>query len=349
MKKTLALLLAAALCTALAIPALAEITSSLGEYKPGEISGIDIEPLEDITINLDSYEAHDIEAIDVAPLEDITIDLGGYEAHDIEAIDVTPLEDITIKLDSYEPQELTSIDVEPIRALNIDLGSYEAQEIQSLDVKPLEEIKVELAGYDVPDISDIAPAELEPLYLSMVSYMGDDQRARLNGLSEIEVASRVEKQYELIADLDAAFKSAGINCRIDSASGRIPIDATLLYDTNEYQVTDAGKQILSGVFRVYCAVLSQEKYRDFISNVTVIGHTDSDGSYDYNVTLSQKRADAVRDFCLSDECGVNDVAWLSSHLVAEGHSYDERIFNADGSENKAASRRVELGFTVAVG
>lgn len=349
MKKTLALLLAATLFAALAIQAPAEISSSLGEYKPGKISGIDVEPIGDLDVSLGGYETHEIEDLDVGSLGGLDVSLGGYETHEIEDVDVGSLDELDVSLGSYVPNEITGIDLEPIRALNIDLGGYEGLEIHGLDVKPLEEIQSELAEYSVPDISGIAPAELMPLYLSMVSYMGNDQRARLAGLSEIEVASLVEKQYELIADLNAAFASAGIHCSIDPYSGRIPIDATLLYDTDEYQVTDAGKQILSGVFRVYCAVLSQEKYRDFISDVMVIGHTDSDGSYDYNVTLSQKRAEAVREFCLSDECGVDDAAWLASRLVAEGHSYDERIFNADGSENKAASRRVELGFTVTAG
>ena len=269
-----------------------------------------------------------------------------YNPGKISGIDVAPIGDISVNLDGYETHEIEDIDVEPIGDISVNLGGYETHEIQGIDVRPLEQIKVELQAYDVPDISDIAPVELQPFYVDLVSYMGQAQRAQLSGLSEMEVAGLVQRQYDLIGDLNAAFELAGIQASIDPVTGMIPINAGLLYATNEYQVTDAGKQILRDVFRVYCQVLSGEKYRDFISNVIIAGHTDTDGSYEYNVTLSQNRADAVKAFVLSDECGVDDIDWLSSRLVAEGHSYDDLIYNSDGTENKDASRRVEIGFTI---
>ena len=274
---------------------------------------------------LKPYEPGRIENIDVSAPGDISVDLGGYGTHEIQDVDVSAPGDISV-----------------------DLGGYETHEIRDIDVMPLEQIKAELAEYDVPDITDIAPAPLQSLYVNLVEYFGEVDRQKLSGLSPIEVTDIVQKYSDLIDDLNGAFELAGIRAYIDPVTGRIPINASLLYATNEYRVTEEGRQILRDVFRVYCSVLCQEKYRDFISSVVIVGHTDTDGSYDYNVTLSMNRANAVKDFCLSGECGVEDVDWLASRLVAEGHSYDELIYNADGSENKAASRRVELGFTIAL-
>ena len=62
--------------------------------------------------------------------------------------------------------------------------------------------------------------------------------------------------------------------------------------------------------------------------------------------LTRAAAEAYRLDRLSEECGVEDIDWLTPRLVAEGHAYDELIRNADGTENKAASRRVEIGFTI---
>ncbi|MBR6220420.1 MAG: OmpA family protein, partial [Clostridia bacterium] len=298
---------------------------------------------------LGGYETHEIEDVDVAPVGDISVNLGGYETHEIEDVDVAPVDDIGVNLGEYETHEIEDVDVAPLEPIRVDLGEYPTREIEALEVKPLEEIQVELAEYDVPDISGIAPVELQPFYLGLVGYLGDAQRQALSGLSEIEVANLVQRQHDLIDDINAAFLDAGITASVDPISGSVPINATLLYATDAYEVTDAGKQVLASVFRVYCDVLSREAYRDFISNVVIVGHTDTDGSYDYNVTLSQKRAEAVKAFCLSPECGVGDPDWLSSRLIAEGHSYDELIYNSDGTENKAASRRVEIGFNIAIG
>ena len=38
--------------------------------------------------------------------------------------------------------------------------------------------------------------------------------------------------------------------------------------------------------------------------------------------------------------------WLAERVAAQGYSYDRLIFNADGSVNMDASRRVEIGFTL---
>ena len=80
------------------------------------------------------------------------------------------------------------------------------------------------------------------------------------------------------------------------------------------------------------------------------GHTDTSGSYDYNLELSQKRADAVLNFCLSDEAGL-DAAYvqaLSQLLTAKGYSYDYPVYDENGEVDMDASRRVSFRFVVNV-
>lgn len=70
-------------------------------------------------------------------------------------------------------------------------------------------------------------------------------------------------------------------------------------------------------------------------SATIEGHTDSDGSDEYNADLSQRRADAV-------------VAWLvdkgvgSGHLTAVGKGEAEPIADNESSAGKASNRRVEV-------
>ncbi len=70
-------------------------------------------------------------------------------------------------------------------------------------------------------------------------------------------------------------------------------------------------------------------------DIVVVGHTDSDGSADANQLLSEGRAAVVRDALVA--LGLDDAA-----LTSEGRGAAEPISGADGSEDKAASRRVEF-------
>jgi outer membrane protein OmpA-like peptidoglycan-associated protein len=69
--------------------------------------------------------------------------------------------------------------------------------------------------------------------------------------------------------------------------------------------------------------------------VEVAGHTDSRGAEGYNLTLSQRRADSVRDYLVS-----KNVA--SDRLVARGYGETDPIADNGTDEGRAANRRVEL-------
>ena len=65
------------------------------------------------------------------------------------------------------------------------------------------------------------------------------------------------------------------------------------------------------------------------------GHTDSDGSAEYNLQLSQRRAESVRQYLLL--FGVDP-----SRLQAKGYGETMPVAPNDSEENKARNRRVEL-------
>lgn len=70
--------------------------------------------------------------------------------------------------------------------------------------------------------------------------------------------------------------------------------------------------------------------------LSIEGHTDSDGADDYNMSLSQKRAEAVRSYLIK-EYGV-----AGDHLEAKGWGESKSIDTNDSAEGKANNRRVEL-------
>lgn len=74
------------------------------------------------------------------------------------------------------------------------------------------------------------------------------------------------------------------------------------------------------------------------ANLVIEGHTDSDGSDEFNVTLSQKRSDSVKAYLISK--GIS-----SSRLSGVGYGESKPIADNKTSLGKAKNRRVELKTT----
>ena len=170
---------------------------------------------------------------------------------------------------------------------------------------------------------------------------------KLENMSEEKLEEIVRKKGELLTDLTAAFKEAGIDVTVNEQTGEITFEASVLFPVDGYEVSEEGKDLLGRFMSVYVGVLTDEKYNNFISSIVIEGHTDSTGEYDYNLTLSQNRADSVKNFCLSPACSANAADLnLSEMLQAVGYSSDRLILDASGNEDKDASRRVCFRFVI---
>lgn len=69
----------------------------------------------------------------------------------------------------------------------------------------------------------------------------------------------------------------------------------------------------------------------------VAGHTSNTGSAEFNMMLSQKRADAVRDFLISQ--GVE-----ASRLTAQGYGEEQPVATNDTKAGQQANKRVEIRY-----
>lgn len=108
--------------------------------------------------------------------------------------------------------------------------------------------------------------------------------------------------------------------------------------------SQAYKDILNDFFPRFMEIVANPEYRESVEEIRIEGHTDSDGSYLYNIKLSQDRARNVLDYCLStaEKSNSENYEWAKFKITANGLSYSHPILNADGSENKNLSRRVEF-------
>lgn len=90
-----------------------------------------------------------------------------------------------------------------------------------------------------------------------------------------------------------------------------------------------------------------DNYAQYVSQIIIEGHTDTDGTFMTNMRLSQDRAYAVLRYILSTEFdGISEEAKarLQQIVTVNGRSYSDPIYREDGTVDMDASRRVVIKF-----
>ena len=113
---------------------------------------------------------------------------------------------------------------------------------------------------------------------------------------------------------------------------KVTFDNGILFKVGKSDLQAAAQQSLSQFAKNVLNV-----YTD--CDVAIYGFASSDGSDATNLTLSQNRANAVRGY-LTNNCGVN--ASQIKSAIGYGEDPQYLIMDANGKENMAASRRVEV-------
>ncbi|SFV58001.1 FIG00638667: hypothetical protein [hydrothermal vent metagenome] len=157
------------------------------------------------------------------------------------------------------------------------------------------------------------------------------QKAQIKSLTGIKL--------KVIAELKSAL---GNKINIDKKSGSLRLSSNILFDKGSAQLKDNAKSQLKANFIKYVdTLISNKNISDYLDKIIIEGHTDSDGGYLYNLSLSQKRAYAVMNYLLTlDYIKKNNI---KTKLVASGRSYLDAI-KINGVEDKDASRRIEIKF-----
>ena len=105
----------------------------------------------------------------------------------------------------------------------------------------------------------------------------------------------------------------------------------VLFATNQSDLTPAAKSQLD-------ALMTRLQGAD-VSSIKVVGHTDNVGTDAYNQTLSERRANSVADYLLSQGVAPNKVS-------SEGKGESEPVAENDTEEGRAKNRRVDLHINV---
>ena len=140
--------------------------------------------------------------------------------------------------------------------------------------------------------------------------------------SVVSVVESNAMQTDKIVFVDASAMQASID-----TSGRVALYG-ILFDTDKAEIKPESKATLEEIAKFLRA---NPKL-----NLVVAGHTDAQGAFDYNVTLSRRRAAAV----VAALVGQHGIA--ASRLTAFGAGMAAPVASNDDEAGRGKNRRVEL-------
>lgn len=108
------------------------------------------------------------------------------------------------------------------------------------------------------------------------------------------------------------------------------ISEQALFDTDSAEMTRAGAAVMDDMF----ATLAEYKG---ITDISVIGHTDSRGDDAYNQTLSENRAQTVADLIAEE--------YPDARIDVQGMGENSPVASNDTAEGRQLNRRVEVEVT----
>ncbi len=245
---------------------------------------------------------------------------------------------------------LTQLQADPNLANRAPISMKKAEAAVNLAEQP--ETDQQLGAYRVymaDHLVEIARAEAETRYAESLrpGLMEQREKARLDArtreadLANSKVASArsdadIATANALIAQQQAALlqqQAAELQQQITDMQAKVTdrgIVLTLgdvLFATNRAELTAGANNNLNKL------VSFLGKYPD--RTVNIEGYTDSTGSADYNLGLSQRRADSVRSYLVGQ--GVS-----STRVVATGEGMSSPVAGNDSAEGRQQNRRVEV-------
>ena len=174
-----------------------------------------------------------------------------------------------------------------------------------------------------------------------------EEQAALLAAQQTEIDKLIGLRSRIIEELRDELRRENLDAVVDRNTGAIALTGAVLFDTNRNELKDSGKALLNAFLPVYIRTLMSEENEGYVGEIIIEGHTDTSGSYLHNLALSQERALAVAEYCLGPEMTELTSAekqMLQRILTANGRSYADPVYKADGTVDMEASRRVVFKF-----
>ena len=145
------------------------------------------------------------------------------------------------------------------------------------------------------------------------------------------IGKKMDKQQkELQQELDNRAKVEQTTDQNGLQAIKVTFDGGILFATGKYNLTPQAQADLT---KFAVNLLNNPD-----TNVQIYGYTDNTGSMQVNTTLSEQRANAVRNYLM--QCGVP-----AERLTAQGIPMADYVASNDTPEGRALNRRVEIYIT----
>lgn len=144
--------------------------------------------------------------------------------------------------------------------------------------------------------------------------------------AEREAAKLREEQEKMRAELSTTLSRLA-KVREEARGTIVTLPGNIFFDFNKADVKPAMQEKLAEIAQVLAAVPDQ--------HLLIEGHTDSDGPSEYNLTLSEQRAQSVQSILLAG--GI-----APERIKTKGYGQDRPVAPNDTAAGKAQNRRVEI-------
>jgi outer membrane protein OmpA-like peptidoglycan-associated protein len=150
--------------------------------------------------------------------------------------------------------------------------------------------------------------------------------AAIGGGTGALIGNKMDKQAR---EIDEALPGADVE-RVGEGIRLVLKEDAVRFDVNKSTLTTQAKTNLDKLVPVFTS------YAD--TNIEIFGYTDSTGKPDYNLTLSAKRAETVKNYLISK-------GLVASRFKTTGLGIADPIATNDTKEGQSQNRRVEFAIT----
>lgn len=227
-------------------------------------------------------------------------------------------------LDAYE---------ESRQQLKGELAQRRAEMVESQNELALERERLEQARQNLEQArqrGDMTEQELqEQRQMLEQRQQALAQREQQLAVMATELANEREQRQQMQERLEQARSQLEEFAKVEDRQRNmiITVPGEVLFEVGEYELRPVAKQRLSKVAQV----LLQDKER----KIVVEGHTDAQGSEEMNQQLSQNRAQAVREYFISQ--GI-----AADRIEAVGRGEGDPLAPNETPTGRATNRRVEI-------
>src|SRR5580704_12698701 len=184
-----------------------------------------------------------------------------------------------------------------------------------------EQAQAEAQRQQAAALAEQQQAEAATAAAQLAAAEADRQRQEADRQRQEAIRQKEEMRARLLAQLNQVLQTR------DTARGLVVSMPDVLFDFNKYTLKPEARERLARISGIVLA------YPDL--KLQIEGYTDSIGSDEYNQTLSEKRAEAVRDYIVTSGVNMNNV-------VARGMGKADPVADNSTAAGRQLNRRVEM-------